>query len=80
MYKFKMKLLYNEEKLFCAKTKLLNFKDTLLLAKSDMVDSRLTSSGLVFSDVIPVDIHLLTFLLLSSISELSIEAKAKKFC
>ena len=33
MYKFKTKLLYNEKELFCAKTELLNFQVTLLLAK-----------------------------------------------
>ena len=44
-----MKLLYNnEEEFFCIKTKLLNFKITLPLAKLDMVSSRLVSSGLIF--------------------------------
>ena len=43
MYKFKIKLLYNEEKHFSTKTELLNFKITLLLAKLDMVGSRLVS-------------------------------------
>ena len=37
MYEFKIKLLYNEGKLFCTKTDLLNFKITLPLAKLDMV-------------------------------------------
>ena len=39
MYKFKMKLLYNEEEFFCTKIELLNFKITLLLVKLDMVVS-----------------------------------------
>ena len=50
MYKFKIKLLYNEEKVFCTKTDLLNFKITLQLAKLDMAGSRLVSNGLIFSD------------------------------
>ena len=41
MHKFKIKLIYNEEELFCTKTELLNFKVTLSLAKLDMVGSRL---------------------------------------
>ena len=61
MYKFKIKLLYKEEKLFCTKTKLLNFKFTLPLAKLDIVASRLISNGLMFSDDIPVNIQLVTF-------------------
>ena len=73
-----MKLLYNEEELFCTKTELLNFKITLPLAKFDMACSRLVSNGLTFSHDIWVDIQLVTFLLLSNISELSIEAKAYK--
>ena len=56
MYKFKIKLLYNEEELFSTTTDLLNFKITLPLAKLDMVDSRLVSNGLIFSDDIPADI------------------------
>ena len=79
MYKFKIKLLYNEEELFFTTTNLLNFKITLPLAKLDMVDSRLVSNGLIFSDDIPVDIQLVTFLLLSNIRELSIGAKTKNF-
>ena len=79
MYKFKIKLLYNEEELFSTTTDLLNFKITLPLAKLDMVDSRLVSNGLIFSDDIPVDIQLVTFLLLSNIRELSIGAKTKNF-
>ena len=51
-----MKLLYNEEELFCTKTELLNFKITLPLAQLDMVSSRLVLNGLSFSDDIPVDI------------------------
>ena len=79
MYKFKIKLLYNEEELFCTKTELLNFKITLPLAKLGMIGSRLVSNGLIFSDDIPINIQLVTFLLVSNISELSIGAKTKKF-
>ena len=56
MYKFKMNLLYNEEKFFCTETDLLNFKITLPLAILDMVSSRLVSYCLVFPVDIPVDI------------------------
>ena len=56
MYKFETKLLYNEEKRFCTKAELLNFKITLPLAKLNMVGSRLVSNGLIFSDDISVDI------------------------
>ena len=73
-----MKLLYNGEH-FCTKTELLNLKITLPLAKLDMVESRLVSNGLTFSDDIPVNIQLVTFLLLSNIFELSIQTKTKKF-
>ena len=79
MYKFKMKLLYNEEELFHTKTELLNFKVTLPLAKLDMVGSRSVLNALAFSDDIPVDIQLVIFLLLFNISELNIGAKTKKF-
>ena len=78
MYKFKMKLLHNEEKVFCTKTEWLNFKITLLLAKLNMVSSRLVSNGLIFSNSIPDNIQLLTFLLLPNIRELSNGAKTKK--
>ena len=64
MYKFKMKLLHNEEERFSTKAKLLNFKITLPLVKLGMPGSRLVSNGLIFSDDIPVDIQLVTFLLL----------------
>ena len=47
MYKFKIKLLYNEE--------------TLPLAKWNMISSRLVPNGLFFSDDTPVDIQLETF-------------------
>ena len=57
-----MKLLYNEEELSCTKTELLNFKFTLSLVKLDMVFSTLVSNGLIFSDDIPVDTQLVTFL------------------
>ena len=61
MYKFKIKLLYNEKKLFCTKTELLNFKFTLELAKLDMVGLKLVSHSLNFSYDNPVDIQLVTF-------------------
>ena len=43
-----------------------------------MIGSRLVSNGLIFSDDIPVDIQLVTFLLLSYIKELSIGEKNEK--
>ena len=73
-----MKLLYNEEEFVCAKTELLNFRFTLPLAKLDMIVARLVSNGLIFSGDDPVDIQLVTFLLLSDVKELSIGAKTKK--
>ena len=75
MYKLKIKILYNEK----AKTELLNFKITLTLAKLDMVGSRLVSNGLNVSNDIPLDIQLVTSLMLSNNNELSIAAKTKKF-
>ena len=57
---------------------LLNFKFTLLLAKVDVVGSRLVSDGLIFSGDILVNTQLVTFLLPSNISELSVGAKTKK--
>ena len=44
-----------------------------------MVGSRLISNSLFFSGNIWVDIQLVNFLLLFNLSELGIEAKAKKF-
>ena len=79
MYKFKIKLLYNEEKIFYTKTELLNFKITLPLAKLEMVVSRLVSNDSIFSDDILVNILSVAFLLRSNIKELSIGAKARKF-
>ena len=64
---------------FCTKTELLNSKITLPLAKLDMIGSKLASNDLIFSGDIPVDIQFGTFSLLSSVSELSIGAKTKKF-
>ena len=72
-----MKLLYKEEEFFCTETELLNFKIILTLAKLDMVCSSLVSNSLTFSDDIPLDIQLVTFLLFSTVSELSIGAKTK---
>ena len=43
-----MKLLCNEEEFLYTKTELLNFKITLLLAKLDLVVSKLVSIGLTF--------------------------------
>ena len=43
-----------------------------------MIGSRLASNGLIFSGDIPVDNQFGTFLLQSSVSELSIWAKTKK--
>ena len=73
-----MKLLYNEEELFCTRTELLNFTITLPLAKFDTIGSRFASNYLNFSGNISVDIQLVTFLLLSNISELSLGQKTKK--
>ena len=72
MHKFKTKLLYNEEELFCTKTELLNFEITLPLTKLDMVRSRLVLNGLFFSDGISANIQLVTFSVSSNIIELSI--------
>ena len=66
-----MKLLHNEEEFFCTKTELLSFKITLPLTKLDMVGSRLVSNGLIFSCGTLVNIQLVTFLLLSNVSELT---------
>ena len=68
-----------KKKFFCTKTELLNFKFTLPLTKLDMVGSRLLSNGLILSDDIDVNIHLVTFLLLSNIRELSIGQKLEIF-
>ena len=79
-YKFKNEVtIYSMNKSFCTKTELSDFKITLLLAKLDMVGSRLLSDHLIFSDDISVDIQSITFLLLSNIIELIIKAKSKKF-
>ena len=75
---FKMTLLYNKEEFFCTGTELLNFRFTLPLAKLEMIGARLVLNGLAFSGDAPVDIQLVTFLLLSNVSELSIETKTKK--
>ena len=74
-----MKLLCNKKEPFYTKAELLNFKITLSLAKLNMVSLRFLSNGLIFSDDIPVNIQLVNFLLISSISELSIGTKTKKF-
>ena len=57
MYKFKIKLLYNEEELILStKAELLDFKITLPLAKLDTVVSRLVSNDSIFLDDILIDI------------------------
>ena len=61
MFKFKIELLYNEEKLFCTETELLSFNFTLPLAKLNIVSSRLVLNGLTFLDDIPVCIQLVIF-------------------
>ena len=61
MYKLKIKLLYNNEKPFCTKKELLNFKFTLPLAELDIAGPRSMSNGLIFSDHIPVDIPFRNF-------------------
>ena len=58
--------------------KLLNFKITLPVVELYMVSSSLVSNGIVFSADTPVDIRLVTFLLISNVSELNIGAKTKK--
>ena len=70
-----MKLLDSEEEFFCTKTELSSFKLTFPFGKSVMVGARLASNGLIFSGSPPVDIQLITLLLLSTISELGIRAK-----
>ena len=57
---------------------LLNFKITPPLAKLDMVGSRLVSNGVIFSGDTTVDILLVSYLLLASVSELSVEERTKK--
>ena len=79
MDKFKARLLYKEERLFCTKAELLSFNSILPLAKLDIVHSRLVSNDLISSDDIPVDIQLVAFILLLNARELSFGAKSKKF-
>ena len=61
MYRYKITFLHSEEKRFCTKIGLLDFKFTLLLAKLDIVSLRPISNWLTFSDNIPVNIQLVTF-------------------
>ena len=75
MYKFKILLLYNQEKPFSTKTELSNFKITLTLAKLDIVTIRVASNGSIFSGFISVDIQLITLLLLYNTREMSIGAR-----
>ena len=56
----------------CTKTELLNFILTLPLPKLNMINVREGSNGLIFSGDIPLDIQLVTSILLSGVSELSI--------
>ena len=75
-----MKLLYDEEELFCTKTELSSSKDTLPLAKLDMVGSRFISvHGSFFSGDTLVDIQFVTFLLLCNTRKLRIWEKTKNF-
>ena len=66
MHKFKIKLLYKEERFFCTKTELLNFKITLPLSKLEMIGSKLVSNGLAFSDDIPVSVSFYCYLILGN--------------
>ena len=75
MYKFKILLLYNQEKPFSTKMELSNFKITLTLTKLDIVTIRAASNGSIFSGFISVDIQLITLLLLHNTRELSIGAR-----
>ena len=71
-----MKLLYNMEEFFYTKIELLNFIFTLPFSK---LDARLESNALIFSGDLPVDIQLVSFLLLSSVNELSIGETTETF-
>ena len=51
---------------------MLNFILTLPLPKLNMINVREGSNGLIFSGDIPLDIQLVTSILLSGVSELSI--------
>ena len=68
MYEFKTKLLYNSEKLFCAKGELLSFNIILPLAKLDIVGSRLVSTGLIFQVIFRFDIQLVGNIFMESFS------------
>lgn len=72
-----MKLLFNGEELWYTETNLLNFDNTLPLAKLGIASSRLASNGLLVSVNILVNMQLVTFLMLSSIRELSIGEKTR---
>ena len=61
MYRYKITLLYSEEKRFCTQKELLDFKFALPLATLGIVSLRPISNGLTFSDNIPVNIQLVTF-------------------
>ena len=78
MCKFKMKLLYIEQKLFCAKIEWFNFKTTLPLAKLNMNASRLEASSLNFLMDAVVNTQLANVLVRSNISELNIGVKNLK--
>ena len=75
MYRFKVKILDNEGKIFGSKIELLNVKITLPLSKLGMVNSKLFSNGLIFSHEILINVQLVTSSLLSNISELRIGCK-----
>ena len=79
MHKSKMKLICYEKEFVYIKTELLSFRFTLALAKLDMIDERLVLNGSSFSGDTSVNVQLVTFLLLSSVKELRIGTKTKKF-
>lgn len=80
MRKFKMKLLYNEEESRCTEIGLLRFMLTLLLPELDIIGARLEPNGPIFSGDIWLDMELITFwLLLSYVTESSIDEKTKEF-
>ena len=66
------------DELLCTKIELLGFKITLPWTKLDTVGSKILSNGFIFSDDIPVNIHLVTYLLISTVTELKIGEKTKK--
>ena len=68
IYKFKKKLLYNGENFSYTKADLLSYS----MFKLNIIGLRLVWNGLIFSDDMPVDNQLVTFLLESNIDETKI--------